>query len=372
MRSTETWPVMRERRLLVLASKPEGISPSQRFRLEQWAPHLAADHNIRLEVEPFESRRLTELLYEPGHVIGKGWWTMRDFVRRAAVLRKAHEYDAVVIHREAALIGPAIYERMLAAKGVPIVYDFDDAIWSPGQAWGNGLFSRLHFTSKTSAICKLAKVITTGNDFLATYARERNDNVFVVPTSIDLTRYRVLPEPADDKPFTVCWTGSNSTLVHFEHARAALELLAKKMPLVVKVICNKPPERPIAGAEMEFVPWSPEGEAAELGSCHVGVMPLPDDEVSRGKCGLKALQCMATGRPVVASPVGVNVEIVRDGENGFLASSTDEWVDALSRLAADRALRARLGKTARATVEQGYSAEISAAKFARAVEQGLS
>ena len=101
-------------------------------------------------------------------------------------------------------------------------------------------------------------------------------------------------------------------------------------------------------------------------------MPLPDDEVSRGKCGLKALQCMATGRPVVASPVGVNSEIVRDGENGFLASSTDEWVDALSRLAADGPLRARLGRTARATVEEGYSAEISAARFARAVERALS
>ena len=105
---------------------------------------------------------------------------------------------------------------------------------------------------------------------------------------------------------------------------------------------------------------------------HVGIMPLPDDEVSRGKCGLKALQCMATGRPVVASPVGANIQIVRDGENGFLASSTREWVDALSRLAVDRALCACLGKTARATVERSYSAEISAAKFARAVEQALS
>jgi len=363
---------MRERRLLVLASKRQGISPSQRFRLEQWAPHLAADHNTHLDFEPFESPRLTELLYERGHVFKKGWWTLRDYARRAAVLKKAQSYDGVVIHREAALIGPAVYERLLAAEGIRIIYDFDDAIWSPGQAWGNGLFSRLHFTSKTSSICKLATAVTTGNDFLADYARERNDTVFVVPTSIDLDRYPVLPEPPKDKPFTVCWTGSNSTLVHFEHAREPLEQLAKRIPLVVKVICNRPPERPIAGAELQFVLWSPEREALELGGCHVGIMPLPDNEVSRGKCGLKALQCMATGRPVVASPVGVNREIVRDGESGFHASSTTDWVDALSKLAADTALRHRLGRNARATVERGYSAEISAAKFAMAVERALS
>lgn len=360
---------MRERRLLVLASKRQGVSPSQRFRLEQWAPHLAADHNIRVDFEPFESPRLTDLLYERGHVIQKGWWTLRDYARRASVLTKARSYDGVVIHREAALIGPAVYERLLAAEGIRIIYDFDDAIWSPGQAWGNGLFSRLHFTSKTSTICELATAVTTGNDFLADYARERNGAVFVVPTSIDLDRYRALPEPPAEKPFTVCWTGSNSTLVHFEHAREPLEQLAKQIPLVVKVICNRPPERPIAGAEMEFVPWSPESEAVELGGCHAGIMPLPDDEVSRGKCGLKALQCMATGRPVVASPVGVNKEIVRAGENGFLASTTTEWVDALATLAADKALRFRLGNNARATVERGYTAEISAEKFARVVDQ---
>ena len=362
---------MRERRLLVLASKPKGMSPSQRFRLEQWAPHLAADHGIQLDFEPFESPRLTALLYQRGHIVKKGWWTLRDYVRRAGILKQARDYDALVIHREAALIGPAVYERLLAAEGVRIIYDFDDAIWSPAQAWGNGLFSRLHFTSKTSTLCKLATAVTTGNDFLAGYARARNGQVSVVPTSIEMADYPVVPEPADGGRFIVCWTGSTSTLVHFEHARAPLEQLAGKVPLTVKVICNKPPERQIAGAEMKFVPWSVEREAAELGGCHVGIMPLPDDEVSRGKCGLKALQCMATARPVVVSPVGVNCEIVRAGENGFLAATTDEWVETLSRLAADAQLRARLGLNARATVERGFSAEISAAKFARVVDGAL-
>jgi glycosyltransferase involved in cell wall biosynthesis len=357
---------VRKLRLLVLASKPRGLSPSQRFRLEQWAPHCAADHEIEFDFAPFESNELTTLLHKKGHFVGKAWRTLFDYARRAAILVRARRYDAIIIHREAALIGPAIYERLLAAEHRPIIYDFDDAIWSAGQAWGHGLFSLLHFPGKTSSICRLANAVTTGNEFLADYARKRNENVFVVPTSIELTDYPVVPEATGDR-FVVCWTGSTSTLVHFEHAREPLEHLAQIVPLTVKVICNKPPERPIAGAEMQFVPWSANREAQELGDCHVGIMPLPDNEVSRGKCGLKALQCMATGRPVVISPVGVNVDIVQHGKNGFLAASTEEFVACLRELAQSPERRREMGTKARKTVEERYSSEVSAGAFAAAV-----
>lgn len=360
---------MPDRRLLVLASKPLGMSPSQRYRFEQWAPHLAREHRITLDFAPFESEALARLLYEPRHVAAKAFYTLRDFGRRSAVLGRAKNYDAVVIHREAALIGPAIYERLLARTGKPIIYDFDDAIWSPGQAWKNGLFSRLHFTSKTSTICKLAATVTTGNEYLAGYARKRNPSVSVIPSSIELADYPQAPEPENTGKFVVCWTGSTSTLVHFEHARGALEQLAARLPIVVKIICSRPPERAIAGAETRFVQWSPEREAQEVGDCHVGIMPLPDNEVSRGKGGMKALQFMATGRPVIASPVGVNTDIVQPGHNGFHAREAAEWVAALERLALDSQLRSRLGRNARLTVEAGYRAEASAAKFADVVNR---
>jgi len=358
----------RERRLLVLASKPEGMSPSQRYRFEQWAPHLASEHGITLELAPFESGELASLLYERGHVPEKAVLTLRDFFRRSAIVRQARDYDAIVIHREAALIGPAIYERLIARTGKPIIYDFDDAIWSLEQPWVNGIFSRLHFPGKTSTICRLASAVTTGNAFLATYAGQRNTNVSIVPSSIELAQYPIVPEPYDER-FIVGWTGSNSTLAYFEHARPSLERLATLVPLTVKIICSKPPERPIAGAETRFVPWSADGEAQDVGDCHVGIMPLPDTEMSRGKGGMKALQYMATGRPVVVSPVGANVDIVRSGSNGFLAETLDEWVDTLARLARDPALRKSLGSNARGTVEAGFTSVISAAKFARVVNQ---
>ena len=359
-------------RLLVLTPKPKGLSPGQRFRLEQWAPRVAADHGIEMDFVPFESPRLTELLYQPGNRAEKARWVVFDFARRARQVLRARRYDGVVVYREAALIGPAIYERALHFAGVPMFFDFDDAIWRPGQlSSANGVFSNLHFWGKTSTTCRLSRGVIVGNEYLATYARERNPNVFVVPTSIELDRYPVQPELPTETPFVVAWSGSTHTLQHFEHAREPLERLAKELPLVVKVICNKPPARPIAGAENVFVPWSEQGEAEAVGAAHVGIMPLPDDDYTRGKCGLNALQFMATGRPVVISPVGMNTDLVMSGENGFLASTVDEWVDALRRLASSRELRERLGRAGRETIESRYSANVVAGLFARAIRQSL-
>jgi glycosyltransferase involved in cell wall biosynthesis len=357
-------------RLLVLVQKPKGLSPGQRFRLEQWAPHLERQHAIRLDFVPFESPRLTEILYRPGHRVEKAAWMIRDTLRRRRVLSQARACDGVVVYREAASLGPAIYERLLARASVPILFDFDDAIWIPA-AGVNGVFSHLRFVGKTATICRLSNAIIVGNEYLASYARRHSESVFVVPTSIELSRYPAQPELSPDTPFTVVWSGSLSTLLHLEQARAPLEALGRRRRVVLRVIGNEPPARRFAGIETVFLPWRESGEAETLGQAHVGIMPLPDDPFARGKCGLKGLQYMAVGLPVVLSPVGVNTDIIVDGQNGLLASSVDEWVAALERLADSPELRRRLGTAGRRTVEERYSAESSAARFAEAVHHAL-
>lgn len=361
-------------RLLVLTIKPAGISPGQRFRLEQWAPYVAASDGIEMDFVPFESPELTRVLYREGHVPTKAFWVLRDFARRAGDVVRARQYDAVVIYREASLIGPAIYERLLGAMRIPFILDFDDAIWMPTQvSKANGLFAKLHFVGKTGTLCRHAAAVTVGNEYLARYARRFNpDGCFVLPTSIDLNTYAPQPEASEEESFVVCWSGSMHTLYNFEEARPALERLASRRKIVVKVICNRPPDRPIAGATNVFVPWQETGEAEAIGNAHVGIMPLQDEPYMHGKCGLKALQYMATGRPVVVSPIGMNRDLVRDGDNGFLASSIDDWVRALERLADDRELRRTMGQRARTTVEEAYSASVVASKFARAVEYATS
>jgi glycosyltransferase involved in cell wall biosynthesis len=358
-------------RLLALVPKPPGVSPGQRFRLEQWAPRLEASHGIHLDFVPFESPRLTEILYSPGHHVEKAVWMLRDTARRRSVVADARDYDGVVIYRETALLGPAVYERLLARASVPFFFDFDDAIWIPAVGSANGVFSRLRFVGKTATICRLASAVVVGNEYLASYARRYSDSVFVVPTSIDMDRYPVQPALPPDAPFTVVWSGSLSTLIHLEQARAPLEALGKRRKVTLRLIGNEPLSRPFAGIETQFVPWREEGEALALGAGHVGIMPLPDDPFARGKCGLKGLQYMAVGLPVVLSPVGVNVDIVQDGQNGLHASSVDDWVHALERLAESPELRRRLGAAGRRTVEERYSAESSAGAFADVIHRTL-
>jgi glycosyltransferase involved in cell wall biosynthesis len=350
--------------ILVLANKAAGIMPAQRYRFEQWAPYLKRDHGIVLHLLPFESERLSQILYKRGHIGSKALWIAHDFLRRAKVFTRLRDVDAVLIFREASLLGPAIYERLLALTGKPIIFDFDDAIWMHQP--GSSVASRLRFVGKTRSICRLATAVSCGNSYLASFANRYNKNVFIVPSTIDFKDYPAIQEPNSDR-FIVCWTGSHSTLRHLIYAREGLEKLAAKIPLTVKIICSEPPSWQVVGAENLFVRWSSENEAHEVGTCHASIMPLPDDEFARGKCGLKALQAMATGRPVVVSPVGVNTEIVRDGFNGFVATTTEDLLEALLRLANSRQLRAVLGANARNTVRAEYSAEIGSTKFAEVV-----
>lgn len=231
----------------------------------------------------------------------------------------------------------------------------------------NDAFRALKFTGKAATICGFANGVTVGNEYLASWARKHNGKVQVVPTSIDLSAYPVQPALPAEEPFTVVWSGTFSTLEHLELARAPLERLAKRRPVRLNVICDRPFPGSIAGVDTCFIPWRADAEARTIGTGHVGIMPLPDDEFARGKCGCKALQYMAAGRVAVASPVGVNSDIIRNGENGFLPSSDDEWTDILDQLASSTSSRNRVASAGRKTVEERFSAERSAALFAKAI-----
>ena len=356
----------RRLRLLALVQKRRGLAPNQRFRLEQWAPHLARDHAMDVDLAAFESAALTEVLYRPGHVVRKAGLTLRDAWRRRAERAHARKFDAVIVLREASLLGGAWLERRIARDGVPIVYDFDDAIWLWDPRSVNGVLTAARFPWKVAEICRLAAAVTVGNAFLADFARAHNPHVALVRTSIDTDRFTRMPQPAADGPFTLAWTGSHSTLPHLDTLRPALEALARRVPTRLRVVCDVSPA-PIPGVELDFRRWTPDTEASDLAPAHVGLMPLPDTSSARGKCGCKALQYMALGRPAVVSPVGINSEIVRHGENGFLASTHDEWVARLDELARSPELRARMGDAAHATVHAGFTARASAAAFAEVV-----
>ena len=339
--------------ILALMPALYDTSPGQRYRLEQWEP-LLRQHGVKITYEPFEDEELHALLYRRGSMGKKLRLVSRGLSRRLSLVRRAKQYDLVYILREAALLGPPIFEKLIHQRRVPIVFDFDDAIFVSYRSPSNGYLSYLKFASKTKTICRLASHVMVGNPYLAEYARQVNDRVTVIPTTIDTEKYRVPPPKEDNGPPVIGWTGSYSTVQHLNTLRNVLKKLAQKEKFRLRVIGT--PAYECGPVDVEAMSWNAATELDDLAAIDIGVMPLPDDRWSKGKCGLKALQFMALGIPTVCSPVGVNTDIIQDDQNGFIAGTEDEWVEKLTRLLRSRELRQRLGQAGRATVEQHYSA----------------
>lgn len=351
-------------RLLAIVPSVYDRNPSQRYRIEQWEP-LLRDLGVEITYQPFEDAGLNAVLYQPGRLPEKLRLVARALKRRLADVRRAREFDAVYVLREAALLGPPVFERLIARAGVPFIFDFDDAVFERYVSPSNGYLSYLKFPGKTRTICRLAAHVTAGNEYLADYARRVNPRVTVVPTTVDTSKYTVEGRAPNEVP-VIGWTGSYSTVQHLDTLRPALRRLARAERFRLRVVGA--PGYKIDGVDVEALAWRSETEVDDLRPLDVGVMPLPEDRWSRGKCGMKALQYMGLGVPTVCSPVGVNSSIIREGENGMLAASEDEWVAKLTRLLRDPALRARLGRAGRVTVEEKYSAAVQAPRVFRIIE----
>jgi glycosyltransferase involved in cell wall biosynthesis len=340
------------RPLRVLALARTGLrGPSTRYRIAQYRGELA-QLGVEVELAPLFDEgwfRILEARPAPWRALLKAGYSLARLGARVAQARRAHRggHDLVLIEQQLFPYLPWALERLLWPRSTPVLLEFDDAIW-------------LTFAHrrKLAAACARADTVLAGNAFLADFARRGARRVAVIPTTIDLSRYPPAPPPpAAGRPLRLGWIGLRYNLAYLSPLAGPLRRLAAQgVALELRVISSAAPAGPEwQGLPVVHRPWSEAGEVAEMQACDAGLMPLPDDDWARGKCGLKLLQFMAAGRPVVASPVGVNSELVRDGENGLLAAGEAGWEDALRRLAADPDLRARLGAAGRRTVESGYS-----------------
>jgi glycosyltransferase involved in cell wall biosynthesis len=277
---------------------------------------------------------------------------LRSYRERARLLRDVSRFDAAYVFREITPLGPAAMERVLAKRGLPYIYDFDDAVFVPYRSPSNGYLSLLKYPPKTKTACRLAAHVMAGNSYLAAYASKVNDRVSVVPSTIDLHQYQRRSTGSGSGPPVIGWTGSHSTVQHLETVGPALQRLAASHEFVLRVIGVADFRLP--GVDVHPVRWRSETEVDDLAPIDIGIMPLPDTAWTRGKCGMKALQYMALGIATVCSPVGVNTDIIDDGSNGLLASTTDEWVVRLAELLGSPDRRAQLGAAGRQTVEQRF------------------
>jgi glycosyltransferase involved in cell wall biosynthesis len=342
-----------------------GESPSQRFRFEQYFESLQ-QANITFYTQSFWDQETWSVLYKPGHVAKKLGGFIKGFVRRFKALVLAPRFDLVFVHRECAPLGPPVFEWILAkVLGKKIIYDFDDAIWLANTSSENKMASLLKWHGKVSAICRWSYRVSCGNDYLAGFARQFNNNVVVNPTTLDTEHLHnpgLYTKHKKNDRIVIGWTGTHSTLKYLDPLVPVLERLEKKYLHRVEflVIANKAPD--IALSHLTFLPWRKETEIQDLLRMDIGIMPLTDDIWAKGKCGFKALQYMALSLPSVVSPVGIN-SIIVDNTVGYLASTDEEWEEKLECLIEDTALRNRLGQQARQRVVDHYSVSSNTSLF---------
>lgn len=353
---------MKEKRIHYFVHHRPGRSPGQRFRCEQYLPALR-EAGFEIRWHALLNEKDDRLFYSKGRYAAKAFLLIRSFFSRLKALRSVRKGDIAFVYREAFMLGNTFFERRLKKRGARLVFDFDDAIWLMEVSEGNRSLAFLKRPEKTADICRLSDLVIVGNDYLAAYARGYAKQVEVIPTSIDTEYHRPRALASQRAPVCIGWTGSESTVKHFEMLLPVLRKLKEKYGerITFKLISNSREAYPEIG--LRSTPWSREREVEELAGIDIGIMPLPDDAWSRGKCGFKLLQYMAVGRPVVASPVGVNTAIVEDGVNGYLAAGDDEWIEKLSLLIEDAQRREKMGARGREKIKRDYSMQGLQARY---------
>ncbi|MEW5739570.1 MAG: glycosyltransferase family 4 protein [Myxococcota bacterium] len=343
-------------RLLFLGVHGRDRSPSQRYRFEQFEPKLAAA-GIEVEYAGALTSEEAEVFYGAHGLATKGRVAARALGRRAwSVFPRLvrQRFDVVFVQREAFFLFDA-WAEWLAHLQAPVVFDFDDAIWIHAVSEANQRFAFLKNVAKIPRIARFAHTVIAGNDYLAAWAQQHNSNVHVIPTCVDTDRWVPGPARPADAPVTIGWSGSASTIAHLRLALPALERVRRRFGERVRFRVMGDAYFRHEPLQLQGEAWGPETEIPFLQQLDIGLMPLPDDEWSKGKCGLKALTSMACGAAIVMSPVGVNPQIAQDGVNGLLPRTEDEWVKAISHLVEDPALRQRLARAGRQRIVEAYS-----------------
>jgi len=339
--------------LFIAPHRPER-APSQRFRFEQYLNFLRS-RGFNCSYSFLVSARDDRCFYSRGKSLIKIFILLKHFFIRLLNVLKANSYDIIFIHRESFFVGPAIFEALLGRSKAKLIFDFDDSIWQKNISEANKKYGFLKNYNKTAKIISLADMVFAGNQHLADYAKNYNSNVLIVPTTIDTEIYKRIPGQTKSEKICIGWSGSVSTIQHFEYSIGFLLKIKERFgeKIVFKVIGGESYFNEKLG--IKGLAWNKNDEIKELSSFDIGIMPLPDDEWARGKCGLKGLQYMALAIPTIMSPVGVNNEIIHDGVNGFLAANEQEWILKLSRLIESEELRKEIGQAGRQTVIEWYS-----------------
>jgi glycosyltransferase involved in cell wall biosynthesis len=353
---------------VLLLTRYERLGASSRVRFLQFIPALERA-GFTFDVRPLLDNDYVLGLY--GGPSPSRWRIVAGYLRRLAGLLVAHRYDVVWLEKEALPYLPAFIETTLLAR-VPYVVDLDDAWFHRYEAHPSRLVRAL-LRGKIDAVMRHAAIVVAGNDYLAARARKAGARrIEIIPTAIDLARYGdVAATPAEGRATVVGWIGIPLNAHYLTLIEPALRRAGREDHIKLHVV-GAPVPSELAGVPAASFAWSEATEVERIGAFDIGIMPLADTPWERGKCAYKLLQVMAAGKPVIAAPVGANCQVVRHGVNGFLATTQEEWADALRILATDPALRARMGAEARRTVAEAYAVATVGPRLAAVLAEAAS
>jgi glycosyltransferase involved in cell wall biosynthesis len=337
-------------------TKYDRLGSSSRLRFFQYFDVLKCA-DISIDVKPLLSNRYVSKLYSGKKSIVE---VVKGYLGRIMLFSQFKFYDVVWFEKEFFPWLPAWIELFFIPKRAKLVVDYDDAIFHQYDQHKHNLIRWL-LGDKISSVMRRADVVICGNDYLAIHALKAGaKNVVVIPTVVDTGRY-ISSTKLKGEPLIIGWIGSPST-AHFliRIGQALKEVINCRNVQIVAVGANA---QQLVGLPITSVTWTEQSEVEEIQKFGIGIMPLEDKPFERGKCGYKLIQCMACGVPVVASPVGVNADIVRDSIDGFLASHEQDWISVLIKLIDSAELRKKMGESCRERVIDKYSLNITAIKI---------
>lgn len=340
-------------------------APSSRFRVRQHIPALGALGVKVNEYPPLIDKYGSALPASlaanknfPRPEFVSAAWRYVKLATRAPGLLGSWKSDITWLERE---FMPGYFTLEALIKG-PLVLDVDDAIW----------LTPPHGLESIRRLGKRADVVVAGNSYIADWFSSTAKSIIVLPTAVDSDAYIPNPlEPGNSEGIVVGWIGTSGNLPYVYAIESALADFVRARPAskILVVADRKPEFKVLSDAQFQFIKWSVKDEVANIQAMDVGIMPLPDTEWTRGKCGFKMLQYFSCGIPAIASPVGMNRDILAHADIGIAATSLGEWTAALIHLHDEKQIARQMGARGRSVVEQNYSINVVAPALAKVFEQ---
>jgi len=342
---------------ILILSRYGSLGASSRVRFLQYIPYFESQ-GINVTVKPLLSDKYVLALYN-----GSSRWCeiIKGYSSRVITLLNIRNYDLVIIEKEIFPFMPAIIERLLYLSGVSYIVDYDDALFHNYDCHSNSLVKFL-LGKKIDSVMRHASIVTAGNNYIAERAKLAGaKNIEIIPTVVNTEYYQLKRDDYAEVPI-VGWIGTPQTSKYLEPLLPIFEAIKRDINVRFVAIGARPED--FEGSVIETWSWSEESEVSSIQQFSIGIMPLTDSPWERGKCGYKLIQYMACGVAVVASPVGVNCEIVEPDRTGKLASSPGEWEQALrDLLQAGPIVTSKMGNAGRLRVEDWYCLEVQAPRF---------